>query len=317
MLFAWVSSHNCAAIYNHALSPLSNVADTALSLSSEQVWHAFVLNALFREHSKRHTTLILPDGLGIDHDTQLKEAISSRNGQHECLHACDVCEKFILTNLPDAHEGLRPLRSVVTDGVTIGRPCCKIHNCTQPLINNRAHYCSLHQPCFKDICVVSDCSLHQPRFKDICVVSDCSEPVCPGTQTCIDPEHKSLEEYCNLKGKGFFLLQQRLQKSGASQLPSSLDSPANQVDDEDIDLKDPAHKSDLGNRQVHARFAHRRTHNEQLVVCTCGVIAARATMFGAEAVSGVKVLIILSLSVSHFLLLIIYKLSGFTEVSLS
>lgn len=48
-------------------------------------------------------------------------------------------------------------------------------------------------------------------------------------------------------------------------------------------------KSDEGNRTVKARFGRRRTHNEQLVVCCCGIIAARATMFGAEAISGVKV----------------------------
>jgi hypothetical protein len=41
---------------------------------------------------------------------------------------------------------------------------------------------------------------------------------------------------------------------------------------------DTVHKSDSG-----------RTHNEQLVVACCGVILGRGTMFGAEAISGVKV----------------------------
>ncbi|KAJ3902565.1 hypothetical protein F5879DRAFT_923726 [Lentinula edodes] len=58
--------------------------------------------------------------------------------------------------------------------------------------------------------------------------------------------------------------------------------------DVDSDEQDLMHKSDKGNRPSKAFFAHRRTHNAQLVVCACGIISARATMFGAEAISGVK-----------------------------
>ncbi|KAJ8519163.1 hypothetical protein ONZ45_g3859 [Pleurotus djamor] len=51
---------------------------------------------------------------------------------------------------------------------------------------------------------------------------------------------------------------------------------------------DPTHKSDAGNREPKARFGRRRTHNEQLVVACCGVVTGRVTMYGAEAISGVK-----------------------------
>ncbi|KAF9263806.1 hypothetical protein L218DRAFT_999269 [Marasmius fiardii PR-910] len=51
---------------------------------------------------------------------------------------------------------------------------------------------------------------------------------------------------------------------------------------------DPVKKSDKGNIKVKAWFGRQRTHNEQLIVCTCGMIAAHATMFGAEAISSVK-----------------------------
>jgi hypothetical protein len=37
------------------------------------------------------------------------------------------------------------------------------------------------------------------------------------------------------------------------------------------------------------RMSRRWTHNEQLFVYPCGVIASRATFFGSEGVSGVKV----------------------------
>jgi len=40
--------------------------------------------------------------------------------------------------------------------------------------------------------------------------------------------------------------------------------------------------------RLRARFGRRRTHNEQLVVRPCGVILSRATLYGSEALSGVK-----------------------------
>lgn len=48
-------------------------------------------------------------------------------------------------------------------------------------------------------------------------------------------------------------------------------------------------KSAAGNRTVKAYFGRRRTHNEQLIVRTCGVVLSRATMYGSEAISGVHV----------------------------
>ena len=52
---------------------------------------------------------------------------------------------------------------------------------------------------------------------------------------------------------------------------------------------DPVAKSDEGNRTSKSQFGRKHTHNEQLVVYCCGVIGGRATMFGAEAITGVKV----------------------------
>ena len=51
-------------------------------------------------------------------------------------------------------------------------------------------------------------------------------------------------------------------------------------------------KSATGNRPLlKAQFGRRRTHNEQTLVRPCGVIFARATMFGAEAVSNFLVMV--------------------------
>ncbi|KAL0566058.1 hypothetical protein V5O48_015958 [Marasmius crinis-equi] len=280
MVLAWVSSQNSAAIYNGAMSSIELQDfrhDSAFSLRSIQIWRAFVLNALLRDCSEIGQALVLTENL--EHDQRLKEAQCVRNermdrhGQPERLHACAICERFIPTDLPGAFKGLRPLRAVVTDGVTIGRPCCKVHNCDKPLINNRAHFCHIHYA----------------SEKDKCVVVDCNNRARPSCKTCTMDSHKAMEDYHKLKGKGFFLLKKRLERVGvgSSQARDSFGS-SETLSDDDEDLEDPAHKSDSGNQNVRARFARRRTHNEQLVVASCGVITGRATMFGAEAISGVK-----------------------------
>uniref|UniRef100_A0A8H8CI42 Uncharacterized protein n=1 Tax=Psilocybe cubensis TaxID=181762 RepID=A0A8H8CI42_PSICU len=62
---------------------------------------------------------------------------------------------------------------------------------------------------------------------------------------------------------------------------------ATEIPEERYDVDhDYSKKSDKGNVVPKARFARRRTHNEQLLVSCCGIINARATMFGAESVSG-------------------------------
>lgn len=67
--------------------------------------------------------------------------------------------------------------------------------------------------------------------------------------------------------------------------PGSVGVSDSNVENDDCEAK----KSDTGNRKFKAQFGRRRTHNEQTLVRPCGVIFARATFFGAEAVSNVLV----------------------------
>ena len=48
-------------------------------------------------------------------------------------------------------------------------------------------------------------------------------------------------------------------------------------------------KPNTGNRKLRAQFGRKRTHNEQIIVAPCGVIIARATLYGAEAITSVMV----------------------------
>ncbi|KAJ3897148.1 hypothetical protein F5879DRAFT_1035081, partial [Lentinula edodes] len=280
-LFAWVSSQNCALIYNHALSPYGqkHVSESKFMLTPTQVWRAFVLVSLLKDWRERGCILSVRDDGELN--AQLKELMCERNdrmiaeGQSERLHACETCEKLVPTENPYIAGSLR---AVVTDGVTLGHPCCKVHNCTEPLQNNRHHWCKTHM-----------------EQQHVCIITDCNRPTRSGHRTCNDTAHRKYEEYRNLKGKGFFLLRKRLQRVGVQQPSTSLgldsvveENLAELLDIDGDDPIDPVHKSDNGNRPSKAMFARRRTHNEQLVVCSCGIISARATMFGAEAISGVK-----------------------------
>ncbi|EEB92058.1 hypothetical protein MPER_09485 [Moniliophthora perniciosa FA553] len=129
------------------------------------------------------------------------------------------------------YESLAALRAIVTDGITVGHPCCKVHNCTEPLVNNRAHFCQVHQD-----------------LKKLCVVNGCDRDARMGGKTCDEPAHVKLDEYKNLKGKGFFLLKQRLHQIGQQPKDSfGIDPSAIGEDEAEVEMEDPSHKSDQGN----------------------------------------------------------------------
>ncbi|TCD64720.1 hypothetical protein EIP91_003676 [Steccherinum ochraceum] len=48
----------------------------------------------------------------------------------------------------------------------------------------------------------------------------------------------------------------------------------------------------LASGKPRALFGRKRTHNEQLIVNACGIIAGRVTMFGSEAVDGARVALV-------------------------
>lgn len=166
------------------------------------------------------------------------------------------------------------MQAAVCDGVTIGHPCCAVHDCKHPLVSHRDRYCAEH---------------HDLNAK--CAVTDCSAAHESGFRTCVDAAHRDLENAYFKKGKALFQLRERLKKARAS---NPVDDPSIQVEEEDevyVENNVPhcEEKSKEGNRKVKAYFGRRRTHNEQLCMRPCGVILSRATFFGSEAISGVYV----------------------------
>ena len=179
---------------------------------------------------------------------------------------------------------LDPIRSTVTDGITIGRPCRAVHDCKEVLPTVKHRYCITHL-----------------ANNQVCAVEACRNPVELDFRTCVEvSSHRAAELQYKERGKAMFQLKKRLERLHISQTHDSLptlgsNDPQEGIgsdDDADVVLPDGQlcdGKSEAGNRTVKAWFGRRRTHNEQLCVASCGVIVGRATFYGSEAPNGVRV----------------------------
>ncbi|KAJ7241324.1 hypothetical protein B0H12DRAFT_1250422 [Mycena haematopus] len=292
MVSAWcvTSGTNCARIYNTsisqaALQPLMPSDWISLKIDIEDVFNSFFLYALLLDHLERQDILQLQHD-APSHAERLRCALEVRNsrmagtGQEEWNHYCDMCCYIY----QEEHDWcLYFLRSAITDGDTMGHYCCAVLDCQQPLRSVRDLFCAAHHHLQRQCCIVS-----------------CDAPTPSGFRTCDDPDHRNMELYYYQRGKAMFQLKERLQPSqnettatGTQLLPTEpndSNSQSNQggdhSDDEELEYT-CASKSGQGNRKLRARFGRRRTHNEQLGVYSCGIVAGRATFFGSEAPNGV------------------------------
>lgn len=153
-----------------------------------------------------------------------------------------------------------PLRSAVMDGLTIGHPCCTAHNCTQPLINNHAHVCEMHEHLLKYECRVENCVATVLR-------SDYNL----GLRTCEDPEHRSAEVLSKERAVAFLQLVAHLKSFGITQPPDSLAPPPDFHEDGDDEVPSLLAgscdmKSEQGNTIPKICRCRLLTHNEQLML---------------------------------------------------
>lgn len=140
----------------------------------------------------------------------------------------------------------------VTDGVTVGHPCCAVHDCKVPLARQYHRYCPEHE-----------------AMDSVCAIRDCPNAVRPGHATCAILAHSKYEEEKRASNRASYRLKQSLQRS---------------LDPKGEDNEDSSQPTRLS-----GSLTRRWTHNEQLVVRPCQVIIARGTFFGSEAISAVKV----------------------------
>lgn len=189
------------------------------------------------------------------------------------------------------------VRVIVIDGITIGHPCCSVRNCKISLEKQHHRFCPAHD-----------------KMKAVCAIKDCSSPIFEGHLVCSNVVHLEVEKQHCLRGQARIRSQQ--QRHGVSTVadrgvPPGLDGKeVFDVDENDRVVNEESgpvvhfDKPANGNKHLRAQFGRRRTHNEQLIVAPCGVIIARSTFFGSEAVSSVRVSFILIIYVIDYLLFV-------------
>lgn len=161
----------------------------------------------------------------------------------------------------------------MVDGVTVGHPCCSIHNCMTPLQRSQDRFCPLHQ-----------------NEANKCVITTCTNPASRSYKTCANPECRSIEERINLRNKAMFRLKNTLhhqQRQAAEDGLAEVEID-NEGDEPDAGIEQATRQNTNGGTKRKGRFTRRWTHNEELCVASCGIILGRATFFGSEAPSGVK-----------------------------
>ncbi|KAG8850470.1 hypothetical protein FRB91_009052 [Serendipita sp. 411] len=314
MMMAWTSATNCARIYNLGIDafagqsrPQSDRA-TNLLMDGTNVWDSFFIHALICDAIRRKRPLSLPHS-DTTHSSRFNDALRERNEHFSSFdrpnwnHACDDCCK----RFPD---GL--VRSVVVDGVTIGHPCCSVHDCKNPLPTNHSRFCTEHTGQAMYCCIVGCTKLAAPDFR-----------------TCSTPAHRQMETFRYERGKAMFQLKNRLpeqRRKVAERMKKQTEGQAmgnsDNDDDDDFEMSESGAiqvvngrevdthgrdeelnrrgvhrqqarsckgKSSRGNVKVRAKFGRKWTHNEEVVVASCGCIIGRITMYGSEAPNGVRV----------------------------
>jgi hypothetical protein len=182
-----------------------------LKLTTENVWDAFVLLLLLEDHQARDMRLRLPH-TGKQKD-RFTDAMDERNerivlqGQPEIAHYCDKCMRTYETEHGDCYKVEAP----VTDGLTIGHPCCTSFACPIPLSSNRHQFCKTHSH-LRLQCAVSGCS--HPVVQHSKTVD--GKLVTTTMKTCDDPVHQEMERLNKEQSKANFQLSQKLMRQNVS-----------------------------------------------------------------------------------------------------
>lgn len=266
--------------------------------------NGFFLYSLLLDCFEANGCLILPHDASSQSE-RLDYAMHRRNkamegiGQECWSHACSLCfqldigedgqprmlllfpSQLINTNVHSSGK----LQFAVGDGVTLGHPCCSVHDCHIPLSSTRDRFCPEHK-----------------ILERSCAVVGCTIPHSPGMMTCENPAHRQLEDRFFRHDKALFKLRAKLKKKGLAVPSDSARLDGSTAEDDASEEREGLHeeeecsgKPESGNAKLRSTFSRRRTHNEQLIMRPCSIILSRATFFGSESVSAVKV----SLSLSH------------------
>ncbi|EGG00114.1 uncharacterized protein MELLADRAFT_93766 [Melampsora larici-populina 98AG31] len=241
-------------------------------LSQEMVRDAVDLFSLLRRCNRRGAVLYLPDE-GEQEDRLIPAMIRelhyiANKGSKYRDHVCSFCVKEVDVK-HEGTSGIKAIRAVVTDGLTIGHWRCTASSAQLEELAHRAGAPPPNGPCLNQI----------PKAQP------CTALAVKGSKTCSNPAHVDAMAAFEIRKKKAFNLKSMLNR------PDTL---------EIIDL-DGLHQADESDRAHEAArnggtakpkgtpcLSRSRTHNDQLIVGTCGIILARQTFYNSEAPSALR-----------------------------
>ncbi|KIM22242.1 hypothetical protein M408DRAFT_28877 [Serendipita vermifera MAFF 305830] len=206
MTMAWNSATNCARIFNLSTGDYTRerqklIGWKAMQMEMEHVWNGFFLHGLMLESFRSQTRLTFPNS-DTHHFERYSEALILRNESYRGVarpmwnHVCDLCSKVVI------RDGVAVLiRAVVVDGVTIGHPCCGVHDCKEPLPSEstphgKPRYCLTHQ-----------------NIENKCAITTCNQLAVAPHKTCAQAECRGVENKYTSTGNAMFQLKSRLKRN--------------------------------------------------------------------------------------------------------
>ncbi|TFK19685.1 hypothetical protein FA15DRAFT_570114, partial [Coprinopsis marcescibilis] len=121
------------------------------------------------------------------------------------------------------------MQAIVSDGISMGRPCCQMFWCCEPLQNNRHQYCHTHFDNHYN-CIIEGCSEHVHVLEQTLPDGTTNTKV---MKTCSNPVHISIEKHSQERSTGSFLFKEPLKKAHAQPLESL--STSSQISSQDME----------------------------------------------------------------------------------
>ncbi|EDR05355.1 uncharacterized protein LACBIDRAFT_329773 [Laccaria bicolor S238N-H82] len=306
-MYSRFSATNAARLYDLALSENLTYLDgwsLGGQLTTKHIWDGFSLVSLLDDHQTQGTLLRVPH-TGSQSD-RFKAAMEERNkqiimeGQPDAVrHTCKKCMRiykmedgeFRLTELINQQGKFRPLLRMAS---VLAAPAVESFNAL-------SHFKTTNTDFVPHISAILPVELIPKKLR-----------------TCADPIHQEIERKKKARGNAAFVLKdcwKNAQVLYGEETPVAVTGEHIDVEDEVewfevngtaveifneqnpglvgvVEDLDPCSKKSLdGNRKLKTQLSRRRTHNEETLVRPCGIIFARATMFGAEAVSNFLIML--------------------------
>ncbi|EIW79756.1 hypothetical protein CONPUDRAFT_155153 [Coniophora puteana RWD-64-598 SS2] len=296
-------------------------------MTPEQIWVGFTVLALLRDRKAIGEEYPLSVPHQGSHRDRYETAMRERNerivrlGQPELRHYCDGCMRVWEV---ETDEGIKRWKCqvAVSDGITIGHFVCKIFRCLNALDKKTNHFCDDHKY-LANICAVENCERSispTERTKSTCddkshrdmeiksrnrgqsmfaLKERLARCKTSRPEASIDEETDTAllddsEEWYEIDSAGNILqhVNSRPVNVGvADDVSETVTTVTSIADASSTSTSTQGQTKPVHQPKQPKRFkillARRRSCCEVTIVWPCGVILARATLVGAEAVSNV------------------------------